>query len=124
MAGFLTEAWIDELAGAAEVAEVPVALDLVIQQIVTGGDQEVAYTIVVSGGALTVRHGRTDDPDVTFTQDRDTATAIARGELSAQRAFLDGRLALRGDLDRLLPEVGGLSALDDVFAATRASTEW
>src|SRR3954452_21511326 len=100
MAGFLTDAWIDDLAGAAASATVPAALELVIQQIVTGADHDVAYVLEAKDGSLSVRPGRADAPDVTFTQDRATAAAVARGELSAQRAFLDGRLALQGDLSR------------------------
>jgi alkyl sulfatase BDS1-like metallo-beta-lactamase superfamily hydrolase len=124
VAGFLTDAWIDDMAGAAATAELPVALDLVVQQVVVDDGTEVAYVLEVRDGSLTVRRGRADDPDVTFTQDRATAAAIARGELSAQGAFLDGRLALHGDLQRVLPDLTALAAVDDLFAAARASTEW
>jgi predicted lipid carrier protein YhbT len=124
VAGFLTDAWIEDLADAAAGAAVADALDLVIQQVVTDGDAEVAYVVHVAGGSLTVRPGRAERADVTFTQDRVTATAIARGELSAQRAFLDGRLTMQGDLSRVLPDLAGLTALDDVFAAARTTTAW
>jgi putative sterol carrier protein len=124
VAGFLSEAWIDDLAGAASAAALPPDLDLVIQQVVTVDDGDVEYVIEAHDGALSIRAGRAATPDVTFTQDRATAVAIARGELSAQRAFLDGRLTLRGDLQRALPHLAGLAALDDVFASTRAGTQW
>ena len=61
---------------------------------------------------------------MSFTQDRATAVAIAQGSLSAQVAFMDGRLRLGGDLRSVLARAGDLAALDDAFAATRASTEW
>ena len=70
-----------------------------------------------------VRAGRADDADVTFTQDRATARAIADGELAAQTAFMAGRLRTGGDLTRLLAHREALADLDDVFADVRARTE-
>ena len=67
-----------------------------------------------------MRRGRADAPDITFTQDRATAEAIHRGELSAQTAFIEGRLRLGGDLRAVIERAGSLVAIDDVFAAARA----
>jgi putative sterol carrier protein len=64
------------------------------------------------------------DPDVTFTQDRATAAAIASGELSAQSAFMAGRLRMGGDLRAVLDRSQDLTALDDVFASARPTTDW
>jgi hypothetical protein len=61
---------------------------------------------------------------VTFTQDRTTAAAIATGRLSAQAAFIDGRLRVGGDLSALLDRAAELAALDDLFASARAATTW
>jgi predicted lipid carrier protein YhbT len=121
VAEFLTDAWIDALDSAGAHAVIDRELRLVIQQIVhdrEGGD--VAYVVRVSDGHISVRRGRADDADVTFTQDRVTALAIHRGELSAQAAFLDGRLRLGGDLRAVIDRAGALATIDDVFAATRA----
>jgi putative sterol carrier protein len=94
----------------------------VIQQVVTAGPDagEVAYVVTAADGRITVRKGRTDTPDITFTQDRETAEGIHRGELSAQTAFIEGRLRLGGDLRAVIERSGALAAIGDVFAAARA----
>ena len=53
-----------------------------------------------------------------------TATAIARGELSAQRAFMNGRLAIEGDTLALAHAQPALRGISDAFAEVRSSTEW
>ena len=75
---------------------------------------------MVEGGRIQLVRGRVADPDLTFTQDRATAEAIHRGELSAQAAFMQGRLRLGGDLRRVIDRAAELTAIDDVFASTRA----
>jgi len=126
VARFLTPAWLDDLDAAARDASVPDDVHLVVQQVVTDGDGdgEVAYVIEIADGALRVRSGRADDAHVTFRQDRATATAIAQGALSAQVAFMDGRLRLGGDLHAVLDRARHLAAIDDVFAAARDATTW
>lgn len=114
-----TPGWLAELDAAARAASVPDDLDLVIQQVVTDGDRELAYAIRLRDGAASVEQGRADDADVIFTQDRATATAIATGELSAQAAFMAGRLRVGGDLRGVLDRTQGVLALDDLFAPAR-----
>ena len=48
-------------------------------------DTGAAWHVVVAGGRAVVTGGRHPPPDVTITEDRPTATAIAAGELSASR---------------------------------------
>ena len=118
----LTSAWVSALAAAAEQATAPAEITLVVQQVVVdadGGD-ELAYAIRIGGGSITVTDGRADDADVTFTQDRPTAVAVALGELSAQSAFLAGRLRIGGDLRAVMAAARELAALHDVFASARA----
>ncbi|MEQ1787900.1 MAG: SCP2 sterol-binding domain-containing protein [Acidimicrobiales bacterium] len=122
MAGFLTDAWFDELDAAGRASSIDGDVRLVIQQIVPDGDdgREVAYVVEATGGTIRVWRGRADAPDITFTQDRVTAEAIHRGELSAQTAFIEGRLRLGGDLRSVIDRASALAAIDDVFAAARA----
>lgn len=122
MAELLTSAWVSALAAAAEGASAPAGVELVVQQVVVDvdGDDELAYAIRIGGGTIVVVEGRADDADVSFTQDRATATAIATGALSAQAAFLAGRLRVGGDLRAALDSARELATLDDVFASARA----
>jgi len=117
-----TTAWLDELDAAARTASIPTDLRLTIQQVVTDGPggQELAYVVEAADGVLSVRPGRADQADITFTQDLATARAVQRGELSAQAAFIEGRLRLGGDVRAVLDRAGILASIDDVFAATRA----
>jgi len=123
----LSPEWIvalDEAARASSsLREAAADLDLTVQQVVRDGDDEVTWYVRLRGGEVGVRAGRADDADVTFTQDRATARAIADGELSAQAAFMAGRLRTGGDLTRLLAHREALADLDDVFADVRARTE-
>ena len=123
MAGFLTDAWLDDLEAAARGARgAPRPRRSCCSRSCrtdrTG--REVAYALVVGDGRVRVERGRVADPDLTFTQDRATAEAIHRGELSAQAAFMQGRLRLGGDLRAVIDRAGELAAIDDVFASVRA----
>jgi len=122
LAGFLTDAWLDDLDAAARAADVATSAPLVLQQIVPDGPdgQEVAYALVVADGRIRVERGRVPAPDLTFTQDRATAEAIHRGELSAQAAFMQGRLRLGGDLRAVIDRAGELGAIDDLLGSVRA----
>ena len=122
MAEPLTSAWVSALAAAAQGATAPEGIELVVQQVVVDADggEELAYAVRIGGGTVAVTEGRAGDADVTFTQDRDTAAAIAAGELSAQAAFLAGRLRVGGDLRAALANARELAALGDVFASARA----
>lgn len=118
----LTDDWIDSLAAAARDATVDPQLRLVVQQVIERADADpVAYAIRLQDGGVTVQRGLADDADITFRQDEATAGAIAEGALSAQAAFMAGRLRVGGDLRTVLQRGGDLSALEDVFATARAA---
>jgi putative sterol carrier protein len=118
----LTSDWVSALAAAAATATAPPGVALVVQQVVVDpdGGEELAYAVRIADGRISVTHGRADDADVTFTQDRATALAIARGDLAAQGAFLAGRLRVGGDLTAVLATARELAGLQDLFASARA----
>lgn len=124
LAAFLTPAWINDLDAAARTLALPTDLRLVVQQVVRDDEVEVAYVIEIADGHGRVRLGRVEHPDVSFTQDRPTAAAIAQGTLSAQAAFMDGRVQLGGDLRTVLNHVSDLAMIGDAFATVRAATTW
>ena len=61
---------------------------------------------------------------VTFELDYDTAAAIARGELAAQVAFMQGRLKLVGNVDVLIRDGAVLDGVADALGDLRADTEF
>lgn len=125
MAEFLSDAWIEDLTAAATTTTLPADLHLVIQQVVLDeAGEERAFTVRIADGAVTVSPGQASDAEVTFTQDRATAAAIAQGELSAQAAFMAGRLRVGGDLRLVMERARELSVVSDVFAQARATTSW
>ncbi len=98
--------------------------DLVIQQVVTGPNDEVTWFVSVCATAVRVESGHHPDPDITLTQDRGTAAAIASGHQSAQGAFMSGRLRVGGDVRVLLDHQGELARLDHLFVSVRAGTRF
>jgi putative sterol carrier protein len=128
VAEFLSDEWLDELDRAARAAVgVPEEVRLVVQQVVVEDEERgevTAYAMRLADGTATVTRGHADAADITFTQDRATAAAIARGELSAQSAFLAGRLRVGGDLRAALEQARAVAAVEDVFSSVRASTTW
>lgn len=122
---FLTDAWVAELDAAARDVRLPADLSIVVQQVVLADRGEASeYTVRIADGRASVTRGRADDAHVVFTQDRPTAAAIAKGELSAQAAFLAGRLRVGGDVRQVIDRARDLQVLDDVFGPTRAVTTW
>lgn len=124
MVRFLSPEWIAALDVAAGEATVPAGVRLTIQQIVTDGDDDVRYYLVLGEGRLRIIPGEADAPDVTLIQTREVAVALSCGELNAQQALEAGRLKLRGDIGALARGGKGLSAMEDVFAAVRADTSY
>jgi putative sterol carrier protein len=124
MVRFLSPEWIAALDGAARKATVPAGVRLTVQQVVTGGGEEVTYHLVFDEGRLRVLPGEIEAPDVTLVQTREVAAALSRGELNAQQALEAGRLKLRGDIGDLAREGKALRYMEDVFAAVRADTSY
>jgi len=92
---------------------------------VTAGPRgDVAYHLEVRDGDVRIAPGVADAPTVTFIQDWDTASAIGKGELSAQGAFMAGRIRVRGDLPKLVECGDVFGDLDDVLADLRSQTPY
>jgi hypothetical protein len=99
--------------------------DIVVQHVVTGGaDGDVTYHIRVGGDGVAVHLGEAPEPTVVFTEDYGTAAAISRGELSAQSAFITGRIKVHGDLPRLVEQSSAFSDIDDALAGLRSETSY
>ena len=132
---FLSPEWFDEIAASragaegsadCEVSDTsgPAALSvplLVVEQVVMGTPYgEVRYRVELGEDAavlvgLDTGAGKpAGAPVVTITSDWHTACSMAAGELSAERALLEGRLKVRGDLTAvpgIIRGAGGVDAL-------------
>jgi putative sterol carrier protein len=128
---FLSDDWIDALdaAGSAGRGGPGPALEgqpvLTIEQRISDpANGETRYAVLIYDEGIRVQKGPTDNADVAFVSDRDTAAAIAQGEVSAQAAFMSGGLRLIGEAAALLASQAALTDLADRFAAVRAETQW
>lgn len=126
---YLSQEWLAAAAEAiAHDAALQVAtedLNLTLEQTVADGPEgTVCWHLVLRHGYAALVMGPTSTADLRFTTTWDTAQAIARGDLAAPDAFMDGRLRVGGDLTLLVRYHRKLAAVDDVLATLRAKTTW
>ena len=129
MPRYLTQEWLDAAQRAVEadatLADVTQDVQLTVQHVVTGGpDGDAEYHVTIDDGMVRVSTGRASDASVTFIQDWTTATAVSRGELSAQGAFMTGLIRVRGDLPKLVEHGDVFGEIGDVFADLRTATTY
>ena len=127
MVQYLSDEWMQKAddALAASGALTASDADLEIQYEVAGAPAgKVAYALRVGGGSGGIEAGPHPDAPVSFTLDYATAAKIARGELSAQAAFMQGDLKLGGDVTVLIRQHELLGEIDDALASLRADTEF
>jgi SCP-2 sterol transfer family len=125
---YLSLDWLDALTRELETTDAlrgVAAGELGVTQVVNDGPEgDVTYHLQVEDGTSRFGAGAAEPEHVRFTQDWDTAVAVATGELNAQEALLGGRILLTGDQQKLLDNQPVFRALDAVFAAVRAQTEY
>ena len=126
---YLSLQWIDALS--AEVADSEAMRELAdhhdvgVTQVVTDGPEgTVTYHLVVGGGQAAFGAGPAEREDVKMEQSWETAVGVATGELNAQDAFINGRIRLYGDQQKLLESQPVFGALDAVFSSVRSRTRY
>ena len=125
MVKYLSDEWMQQAAAALESAEVPADAEMVVQYEVSGGGNgKVRYVLEVSGGRATIVPGKRADAPVTFSLDYDTAVAVLTGEISAQVAFMQGRMKLAGDVRVLIDGTAALASVHDTLGELRTVTEY
>jgi putative sterol carrier protein len=129
VAHFLSPEWLADLDRAAAespgltAATADVAL-VVQQNVIDGPEGDQSWHVTVDHGKVRVEPGPAAQPDVTFTQDHATAVAVGTGQLSAQAAFMLGKLRVGGTVGLLVQHRDAFDGLDDVFAEVRAGTDY
>jgi putative sterol carrier protein len=112
------------IAGDASLRAATAGVRLTVEHVVTGGPGgPIRWHIIIDDGKVGLAEGPAREPDLRFTTDYATAAKIAAGELGAQRAFVEGRLRVGGDLGALIRHQKVLSTIDDALAGVRARTQ-
>jgi putative sterol carrier protein len=117
---FLSDKWVAEVkerlnasdafrAGAANA-------NATLQQVISAPEGERRYWIRVADSTIDMGSGEVDRPDATITQDYETATALARGELNPVAAFMSGKLRIDGSMMLLMQLQGALAELPRVMS--------
>ena len=75
-----------------------------MQYVVTGGPEgDIRYFWVLEDGKLLeAALGAKDDAEVTLTQTYDDAVKIAKGELDPNAAFMQGKIKVTGNMQKLM----------------------
>ena len=135
MARYLSEEWFTAAAAALEPAPDAGASTngeagedeevlVVEQRVLDGPDGPVVWHVIVAGSARSIHPGPHPSPTVAFTQDYATAAAVASGDVSAQEAFMTGRITMSGDAGALLAAAPALAGVGDALAAVRDDTSF
>lgn len=126
---YLSPEWLaaaaDAIAHDATLQEVAAELDVTLEQTVADGPEgTVCWHIILRDGRAKLVTGPVSSADLRFTTTWEVARSIARGQLAAPTAFIDGQLRVGGDLTLLLRHHRKLAAVDDVLSTLRAKTTW
>ena len=107
MSKFLSEEWAAEVTAA--LGEHPGfknaigSAELGIQfEVNDAPDGDVEYYLQSTGGNTVLSVGALENADVTVRQSYDTASAISKGELNTQTAFMTGKVKVSGNLAKLM----------------------
>ena len=129
MADFASPEWIqalDETVRASpELASTTADISMTVRHTVTDTpDGDVSWHIVADHGSVRVHPGEGESADVTFTSDNDTARGIGSGTISAQTAFMIGRLRIGGNTALLMEHAPAFNGIADLFEQLRADTRY
>jgi hypothetical protein len=126
---YLSPDWIDAagraLAADDRLGAALAGVTLTVEQAVTGGpDGAVTWHLAIAEGKVALAAGPAPRADLRLSTDYPTAARVAAGELRAQRAFVEGRLRVGGDLSLLIAHQRALAAVHDALAPVRAETTY
>ena len=104
MAKYLSQEWLDESRELAKDQPDRPGASAKMQYAVSGGpDGDVKYYWVLENGKLLESQlGEIADADFTMSMTFDDSVAIAKGELDANAAFMQGRMKVAGNMGKLM----------------------
>lgn len=126
---YLSLDWIDAVADEAttnaEVAAAAAECTIGVTQVITDAPVgTIVYSLQVLDGQLLFAAGAAFPEDVRFEQTWDTAVGVATGVLNAQEAFIQGRILLTGNQQKLMDNQAVFGAMNAVFDVVRAHTTY
>lgn len=123
MARYLSAEWF---ASAVSADPLPEPVVLTLEQVVRDTpDGTVVYRVEVAGAHARIVWPVPDGvppADLRISTDWTTAVSVARGDLSTQRALMEGRLRVSGSPDHLGEVSASLAGVDAVPAEVRKET--
>jgi putative sterol carrier protein len=104
VAKYLTQEWLDEGRELAKDQPERPGASAKMQYVVTGGpDGDIKYYWVLENGKLLESSlGEIADSDFTLTSTYEDSVAIAKGELDANAAFMQGKMKVTGNMGKLM----------------------
>ncbi len=82
-------------------------VELAVQFDVSGTPEgDLSYYLKVADGAVNTERGPLEDADVTVSSDYETSTAISKGELNVQMAFMTGKIKVGGNMAKIMMHQG------------------
>ncbi len=104
---FLSPEWLAEITTALEnhqgFQEAVRGVDMGIQfNVLDAPFGNTGYNLVITPQAVTISLGMRDDLDITISQNYEVASAIMRGDLNVQAAFITGKIKVSGNLAKLM----------------------
>jgi putative sterol carrier protein len=119
---FLTMEWLDALTATlaahegfkSAIGNTELSLQFDVPDAPEGSEK--SYLIAIGGGAARATAGAGASPDVTITENYETAVAMSKGELNTQMAFMTGKIKVAGNMSKLITNQAMLTQ----FAAASA----
>jgi hypothetical protein len=122
VARFLSNDYLSEAAAALNAdpgfTQAITNVDLTIQFHVSGVPEsgDVTYALEIGDGTATLSGGGAAAPDVTVTNDSETAVGISTGELNTQMAFMTGKITVGGNMAALLMNQAVITAFAEALS--------
>ena len=119
---FLSEEWTQEATDtlnshegfSSAIANIDMGLQFTVTN--TPGGSDVEYSVVVGAGRADLKLGVAEGADVTVSNNYETATAISKGELNMQAAFMTGKVKVAGNLAKLMMHQAALGHMASAVA--------
>jgi putative sterol carrier protein len=98
----------------ATAADTELRLQFDVNEVPDGDD--IVYTITIDGGQAALSLGENEEADATITNSYETATAISKGDLNTQMAFMTGKLKVGGNMAKVMMNQGLINQFSKAVA--------